>query len=117
MIGLSHKYATEVFIRTSLMTSELSCWEKGDVVKTGRNEPMRSTTRIRKVLFLSFIGISSCQYPTLNFPLLELSKPYAEMKMSGASIDRSARYKAYMVVNNGLIEEKKCLGLMSLSRK
>jgi hypothetical protein len=47
-----------------------------------------------------------------------MSKPYAEMKMSGASIDRSARcYKTYMVVNNDLIEEKKCLGLMNLSRK
>jgi hypothetical protein len=100
------------------MTSELSCWEKGDDVKTGRNEHMRSTPRISKVLLLSFIGTSSCQYTTLNFPLLELSKSYAEMRMSGASIDRSVRcYKTYMVVNDGLIEEKKCPGLVDLSVK
>jgi hypothetical protein len=38
--------------------------------------------------------------------------------MSGASIDRSARcYKTYMVVNIDLIEEKKWVGLVSLSRK
>jgi hypothetical protein len=67
------------------MTSELSCWEKGDDAKTGRNEHIRSTTRISKVLLLSFIRTPSRQYPTLNFPLLELSKPYAEMKMSGAA--------------------------------
>jgi hypothetical protein len=40
------------------------------------------------------------------------------MKMNGASIDRSARrYKTYMVVNDGLIEEKKCPGSVNLLRK
>ena len=54
------------------MTSELSCWEKGDAAKTGRNEQIRSTTRISKVLFLSFIRTSSRQLPTLDFPLPEI---------------------------------------------
>jgi hypothetical protein len=50
------------------MTSELSCWGKGNDVKTGRNEHMRSTTRISSVLVLSFIRISIEQLPTLDLP-------------------------------------------------
>jgi hypothetical protein len=80
------------------MTSELSCWEKGDAAKTGRNiEHMKSTTRVSRVLVRSFIRISKGQDPTLDFPFLKyltaipggmgLSFNYVKLKFSfGVSV-------------------------------